>query len=202
MRNLPKRPTSTKPSKNQCETHFGASAHRSKFEAKSICQRFRFRLVTRTPSRASWKLSLRLLERLWSCPGTHVDSSWPLFIHPSVPRSALGRHLGVQKQFRTRPEASTKRFWTPRTAQDRLFVDFGTTWHGFPAISDQIFIDFRSNRLRRSHRIGGSKKSRVTLAARLSICCVQSLRAARVSFEMAFEQRMFSFFSLRTHKPT
>ena len=53
-----KRPTSTKPCKNQCETHFGASAHRSKFEAKSICQRFRFRLVTRTPSRASWKLSL------------------------------------------------------------------------------------------------------------------------------------------------
>ena len=39
-----KHPTSTKPCKNQCETHFGASAHRSKIEAKSICQRFRFRL--------------------------------------------------------------------------------------------------------------------------------------------------------------
>ena len=80
-----KHPTSTKPCKNQCETHFGASAHRSKFEAKSICQRFRFRLVTRTPSRASWELSLRLLERLWGCPGTHLDSSWPLFVHPGRP---------------------------------------------------------------------------------------------------------------------
>ena len=79
------RPTSTKPCKNQCETHFGASAHRSKFEAKSICQRFRFRLVTRTPSRASWELSLRLLERLWGCPGTHLDSSWPLFVHLGRP---------------------------------------------------------------------------------------------------------------------
>ena len=126
----------------------------------------------------------------------------PLFVHPSVPRSTLGHHLGVQKPFRTCPEASTKRFWTPRTAQDRLFVDFGTIWRGFLTISDQFFVDFRSNRLRRSHKIGGSKKSRVILAARLSICCVQSLRAARVSFEMAFEQCMFSFFSLRTHKPT
>ena len=114
----------------------------------------------------------------------------------------LGRHLGAQKPFRTRPEASPKRFWTPRTAQDRFFIDFGTIWRGFPTISDQFFVDFRSNRLRRSHRIGGLKKSRVILAARLSICCVQSLRAARVSFEMAFEQCMFSFFSLRTHKPT
>ena len=80
-----KRPTSTKPCKNQCETHFGASAHRSKFEAKSICQRFRFRLVTRTTSRASWELSQRLLERLWGCPGTHLDGSWPLFVHPGRP---------------------------------------------------------------------------------------------------------------------
>ena len=46
------------------------------------------------------------------------------------------------------------------------------------------------------------EKSRVILAARLSVCCVQSLRAACASFEMAFEQYMFSFFSLRTHKPT
>ena len=79
------RPTSTKPCKNQCETHFGASAHRSKFEATSICQCFRFRLVTRTLSQASWELSLRLLERLWGCPGTHLDSSWPLFVHPGRP---------------------------------------------------------------------------------------------------------------------
>ena len=120
-----KRPTSTKPCKNQCETHFGASAHRSKFEAKSICQHFRFRLVTRTPSRASWELSQRHLERLWDCPGTQLDGSWPLVVHPGVPRSVLGRHLRVQKPSRTRPEESPKRFWTPRTAQDRLFVDFG-----------------------------------------------------------------------------
>ena len=118
----------------------------------------------------------------------------PLFVHPSVPRSTLGRHLGVQKPFRKRPEASTKRFWTPGTAQDRLFVDFGTIWHGFPSISDQFFVDFRSNRLRRSHRIGGSKKTRVILAARLAPCGVQSLRAARVSFDMAFEPCMFSIF--------
>ena len=119
-----------------------------------------------------------------------------------VPGWNLGRHLGAQKPFRTRPEASPKRFWTPRTAQDRLFVDFGTIWRGFLTISDQFFVDFRSNRLRRSHRIGSSKKRRVILAARLGTCGVQSLRAARVSFEMAFEQCMFNFFSLRTHKPT
>ena len=80
-----KRPTSTKPCKNPCEAHFGASAHQSKFEAKSICQRFRFRLVTRTTSRASWELSQRHLERLWDCPGTHLDGSWPLFVHPWRP---------------------------------------------------------------------------------------------------------------------
>ena len=80
-----KHPTSTKPCKSQCETHFGASAHRSKIEAKSICRRFRFRLVTRTTSRASWELSQRLLERLWGCPGTHLDDSWPLFAHPGHP---------------------------------------------------------------------------------------------------------------------
>ena len=43
-----KRPTSTKPCKNQCETHFAPSAHRSKFEAKSLCQRFRFRCLLYT----------------------------------------------------------------------------------------------------------------------------------------------------------
>ena len=122
------------------------------------------------------------------------------------PGASLDRPWAVIWVSESRPDRvrkpSPKRFWTPRTAQDRLFVDFGTIWHGFPTISDQIFVDFRSNRLRRSHRIGGSKKSRVILTARLSICCVQSLRAARVSFEMAFEQCMFSFFSLRTHKPT
>ena len=80
-----KHPTSTKPRKNQCETHFGASAHRSKIEAKSIFQHFRFRLVTRTTSRASWELSQRHLARLWGCPGTHLDSSWPLFVHPGRP---------------------------------------------------------------------------------------------------------------------
>ena len=79
------RPTSTKPCKNQCETHFGASAHRSQIEAKSICQRFRFRLVTRTMSRTSWELSQRHLERLWGCPGTHLDGSWPLFVLPGRP---------------------------------------------------------------------------------------------------------------------
>ena len=46
------------------------------------------------------------------------------------------------------------------------------------------------------------KKSCDPRCPTFSICCVQSLRAARVSFEMAFEQCMFSFFSLRTHKPT
>ena len=105
-------------------------------------------------------LSERLLGRLWGGTGlfwTAPGHSWPAW---GVPRSALGRRLGVQKPSRTRPEASPKRFWTPRTAQGRLFVDFGTIWREFPTISDQFFVDFRSNRLRGSHKIGDSKKSR------------------------------------------
>ena len=111
-----------------------------------------------------------------------------------VPRSVLGRHLGVQKPSRTHPEASPKRFWTPRTAQDRFFVDFGTIWRGFPTISNQFFVDFRSNRLRRSHRIGSSKKSRVILAARLGTCGVQSLRAARAFFKWFLNNTCSAFF--------
>ena len=43
------------------------------------------------------------------------------------PRSALGQHLGVQKPSWTRPDASPKRLWAPKTAQDGFLGDLGAT---------------------------------------------------------------------------
>ena len=124
-----------------------------------------------------------------------------------LPGDAFGRLLAALRP----PEASLDRPWAviwvsksrPERVRRRPQFDFGRQdgsrssvrrfWddlRGFPTISDQFFIDFRSTRLRRSHKIGGSKKSRVILAARLGTCGVQSLCAARVSFEMVFEQCM------------
>ena len=67
-------------------------------------------------------------QAFWTAPGR----SW---LARNGPRSALGRHLGVQKPSRARPDAFLKRPWAPKTAQDRFFVDlggrFGLDFRGF-----------------------------------------------------------------------
>ena len=93
---------------------------------------------------------------------------------------------------RTRPRNG---FGRPR----RPKMDFWAIW-GTPA--ECFFVDFLSSCLRRSDRIGISKKSRVIFTNRLGSCVVQSPRAARTSFAMTAERYMFSLLSLRTHKPT
>ena len=50
----------------------------------------------------SWSVSGAARGRFWTAPGC----SWPA---RGVPRSALGRHWGVQKSSRARPDASPKR---------------------------------------------------------------------------------------------
>ena len=143
----------------------------------------------------SWSVSRAARGRFWTVPGR----SWPA---RGVPRSGLGRHWGVQKSFRARLDVSPKRPWAPEPAQDPFFVEFLWILASFSSIFERFFMDFRSSRQRRSHKIRISKRSRVSLTARLGSCGVQSLRTARTSFEMLFEHYMFSLFSLRTHKPT
>ena len=67
-------------------------------------------------------------QAFWTAPAR----SW---LARNGPRSALGRHLGVQKPSRARPDAFLKRPWAPKTAQDRFFVDlggrFGLDFRGF-----------------------------------------------------------------------
>ena len=132
-----KRPTSKKHCKNQYETHFGASAHRPKIDQKSIRQRFRLRLATRTASRASLELSRRLLERLWGSPGTLLDSSWPLLARPGRPQIGLGAALGrpkiVLSASRRVTETALGARTGPRSIFRRIFVDLGF-----------IFVDFRA----------------------------------------------------------
>ena len=113
----------------------GCSAHE-----KSGCQGFRFRLVTRTPSRASWELSLKLLERLWGCPGTHLESSWPLFAHPGRPWMELGPSFGCPK---TVPNASGGVPKTILGAQDGTRSSFRRCWHDLVWISDDFRPIFR-----------------------------------------------------------
>ena len=57
-------------------------------------------------------------QAFWTAPAR----SW---LARNGPRSALGRHLGVQKPSRARPDAFLKRPWAHKTAQDRFFVDLG-----------------------------------------------------------------------------
>ena len=142
------------------------------------------------------------MEHVWDAPAcfwTALDRSW---IVRSDPRSALGQHLGVQKSSRTRPDASPKPLWAPKTARDGFFGRFGGHAPRILSISECFFVDFLSSRLRRSDKIGISKKSRVILTNRLGSCVVQSPRAPRTSFAMTAEHYMFSLLSLRTHKPT
>ena len=71
-------------------------------------------------------------------------------------------------------------------SQDRFFVHFWLIWHWFWSILTRFFVDFRTSRLRRSHKIGGSKKNCVILTARLGSCVVQTQGTTRASFEMIF----------------
>ena len=100
--------------------------------------------------RGSWSVSGAARKRFWTAPG----HSWPAW---GVPRSALGRHLGVQKPSRARPGASPKRPWAPKPPQDRFFFDLGSIWDGFSQIFERFFVDFRSRRVRRRHKTESQK---------------------------------------------
>ena len=166
--------------------------NRSKQVSNSVWRHERAWRAFRDAPEARPERSWDVLRPSWGAPGR----SWPA---RGVPRSALGRHLGVQTPSRARPDASPKRPWAPEPAPDRFVVDFGTIFVDF----ERFFVDFRKSRLRRRLQIRISKKSRAVLTARrLGSCVVLLLRTARTSFQMACERYMFSLFSLRTHKPT
>ena len=135
----------------------------------------------------------------WGHFRTNPRRSWCAW---DAPRSFLRCSFGISDLARACPGASPKRLRAPKTAQDRFCIDFVPILGPFSAIFERFFIDFRSSRLRRRHKIGISKRSRVILTARLGSCIAQALRTARASFEMTCERYMFSLFSLRTHKPT
>ena len=102
----------------------------------------------------SWSVS----GALWGCFWTTPDRSWPA---QRAPRSALGRHLGVEKPSQARPDASLKRSWAPELAQRRFFVNLESIREGFFSIFDLFFVDFRSCRVRRRHESRFSKKNDV-----------------------------------------
>ena len=126
---------------------------------------------------------------------TAPGRSWPT---RGVPRSALGRHLGVEQPSQARPDATPNRLWTYESARNRFFADLSWILASFSLIFERFFVDFRSSRLRRSYKIGVSKRSRGIFTTRRGWCVLQSRRIARNSFAMIFEHYMFKLFSLRT----
>ena len=123
-------------------------------------------------------------RRFWpapDAPGSPKIDPGALFWHP-----------------RPVPSAFPNQFRAPTAAQDQFGIDFGSIFGDFRS----FFVEFRSSCLRRMHKIGLSKRSRVILTARLGSCVVQSLRIARTYFDMTFGHYMFSLFSLRTYKST
>ena len=85
----------------------------------------------------------RVLECLRGGPGTLLDGSWPLLARPGRPKMGFGQHFGIQRPSRARPDASPKRLWTPKMAQDRFFVDFESIKNGFrryPNDFSSIFV--------------------------------------------------------------
>ena len=83
----------------------------------------------------SWSVSKAAWGRFWAAP----CRSWSA---KGVPRSTLGRHLGVPEPSRARPDASPKQPWVPKMTQDRFFVNFWSIWGGFSSIFDQFFVAF------------------------------------------------------------
>ena len=133
-------------------------------------------------------------------PGPLLGRSWRGFgrswRRPGRPSDALELSWRGLGRVRMRLGDAPERPRSPKTAQDRFWIDFSL-------IFERFFLDFRSSGLRRRHKIRISKRSRGILTARVGSCVVQSLRTARTSFEMTFEHYMFSLFrciNLRTHK--
>ena len=83
-----------------------------------------------------------VLERPRGGSGTLLDGSWPLLAVWGAPKSALGRHLGVQKLSRARPDAFPKQT-VLGAKKNRFFVDFGSISDGFLSIFERFVVDFR-----------------------------------------------------------
>ena len=139
-------------------------------------------------SRGSWSVSWATRESFLTTP----SRSWPT---QGVPRSALGRHLGVEQPSQARPDATPNRLWTYESAPNRFFADLSWILASFSLIFERFFVDFRSSRLRRGYKIGVSKRSRGIFTTRRGCCVLQSRRIARMSFAMTFEHYMFKLFS-------
>ena len=176
-----------------------AFARHDKNNAKSFRERVRQRSVHQVRSGIA-------PESSGSVPGPTWGGFWPVprrsWLAPGAPRSVPGPFFGVPDSSGARPGASPKRLRAPKTAQDRCCIDFSSIWAPLSSIFERFFVEFRSSRLRRRHKIRISKRSRVILTARLGSCVVQSLRIARTSLETTFGHYMLSLISLRTHTPT
>ena len=131
----------------------------TKNRSEDVCEAAQCSTGART---AHWEsLSRAARGSFWTSPGC----SW---LARGAPRSALRRHLGVQKPSRVRPDASPKRPWAPKPAQDRFFVNLGWIFVDVRT----IFVHFHSSRVRRRHKSRISKRSRVILSVRLGSCVV------------------------------
>ena len=75
------------------------------------------------------------LERLWGCPGTHLDGSWPLFAHPGRLWISLGASFGCPDAV---PNASGGVPKTILDVQDNPRSIFHRFWHDLALISDDL----------------------------------------------------------------
>ena len=89
----------------------------------SVCvwQRERLPRASWTLLKAFWPRPGRPRGALLNAPGLSQERSWGL-------AGALFRVPGPSRQ---RPGAPPQRLGSPKTAQDRFFVDFSSIWHRF-----------------------------------------------------------------------
>ena len=123
-------------------SHIGASARRHKNSKKSfrglVRQCSMLRMHSNTAPRQSGSVLGPSRGRFW----TALGRSW---LARGAPRSALERFLGVQEPSRPRPDASPTRPRTPKTAQERFFVDFCRFFVDFRSIFRRFSLDFRTS---------------------------------------------------------
>ena len=120
--------------------HIGASARQNKNDKNSVCEHARLRSMLQSCSDAG-------LGRSGGVPGPAKARLWTLMgcicLARGIPRAVLGRRLAVPSAARARPGTSPKRLWAPRTARERISVDFSAILVAFSSIIARFVSNFR-----------------------------------------------------------
>ena len=171
--------------KNTVKTNTKHTSELPRIDRKST------KIRSASASECVWRCERRC-ERLGSCPGgswnvhgvpgrcvwTAPGRSW---LAREGPRSALGRHWGVQKLSRARVDASPKRTWALQTAQTRFFIDSGSiflVFHRFLADFSSMF-EPRASKTRKQNLKKKSRDPQRTswlLRCAVASCCSHVFR--------------------------